>query len=389
MYNHRMKIPFNKPPKGEKSGEYLLDVLENRRYSGDYVYTKKCAEWLAKKVPDAEGLRNRVLMTTSGSHALDMAAWLSGVGPGDEVIMPSYTFPATANAFVGCGATIKFVDIRPDTMNIDENLIEAAITPKTRAIVPVHYAGVSCEMDVINQVAQDHGLKVIEDAAQAILSEYANQPCGGMSDFGCFSFHETKNFTMGEGGAIVIRDREDAEHAEIIREKGTNRSQFFRGQIDKYTWVDWGSSYLPSEFLCAFLWSQLEMAGEITRDRITSWNLYTEGLRELGPNGKGSIDLPHVPGHCVQNGHMFYIKVRDVDERGRLILFLKEAGINTVFHYVPLHSSPAGRKFGRFVGKDRYTTKESERLLRLPLFYGLGEEEISYVIEKIKAFYSV
>ena len=268
-------------------------------------------------------------------------------------------------------------------MNIDENLIEAAITPKTKAVVPVHYAGVSCDMDSVSRLAREYALKVVEDSAQALMSTYKNKPCGGISDFGCFSFHETKNFTMGEGGALIIRDLESAERAEIIREKGTNRSQFFRGEIDKYTWVDWGSSYLPSEFLCAYLWSQLEMADGITQDRLKSWNLYYKELRELGPEGKGLIDLPHIPDECVHNGHMFYIKTKDIEERGRLLAWLKQEGIGAVFHYVPLHSAPAGR----FNGEDRYTTKESDRLVRLPMFYGLKEEEIIYVADKIKEFY--
>ena len=385
-----MRIPFNRPPMTNKSGKYLLEVMEGNKYSGDGTFTKKCVEWMEREITttlDEKGSAGKALMTTSGSHALDMAAYLCGIEPGDEVIMPSYTFSSTANAFVGCGANIVFVDIRPDTMNIDENLIEAAITSKAKAIVPVHYAGVACDMDKISHIAQEYGLRVIEDSAQALMSTYKMKPCGGMSDFGCFSFHETKNFTMGEGGALIINDRNDKERAEIIREKGTNRSQFFRGEIDKYTWVDWGSSYLPSEFLCAYLWSQLEMADEITHDRLKSWSLYYRELRELGPEGKGLINLPHIPDECVHNGHMFYIKTKDLEERGRLLAWLKQEGIGAVFHYVPLHSAPAGLKFGRFSGEDRYTTKESDRLVRLPMFYGLREDEIGYVTDKIKEFY--
>ena len=377
-----MKIPFNKPPMTNKSGEYLLEVLESLRYSGDGAFTKKCTQWLEGAMGSG-----RVLMTTSGTHALEMAAYLCGISAGDEVIMPSYTFSSTANAFLGYGAAIVFVDIRPDTMNIDEKLIEAAITPKTKAIVPVHYAGVSCEMGEINKIALKHGLKVVEDAAQALTSAYAGAPCGAMSDFGCFSFHETKNFTMGEGGAIAIKNAAAFEQAEIIREKGTNRSKFYRGEIDKYTWIDCGSSYLPSEFLCAHLWSQLEMADEIIANRLESWDLYYDGLRGLGPEGKGVIGLPYIPGKCKHNGHIFYIKAKDIDERDKLLLWLKQAGIGAVFHYIPLHSAPAGLKYGRFFGEDKFTTKEGERLVRLPLFYGLKKSEIEYIVEKIQAFY--
>jgi len=377
-----MNIPFNKPPKTEKSSAYLLGTLESNKYSGDGPYSKKCKEW----IEDRSGAR-QALMTTSGSHALDMAAYLCGINRGDEVIMPSYTFSSTANAFVGLGATAVFVDIRPDTMNLDESLIEAAITPKTKAIVPVHYGGVSCEMDEITHIAEKYKLKVVEDAAQALLSAYKGKPCGAMSDFGCFSFHETKNFSMGEGGALVIREGKDAELAEIIREKGTNRSQFYRGSVDKYTWIDWGSSYLPSEFLCAYLWSQLEISDEITEDRLRSWDLYYEGLRGLGPEGRGLVDLPHIPDRCRHNGHLFYIKARDPEEQSRLLGRLTEKGIGAVFHYIPLHSAPAGKKLGRFHGVDRFTTKESERLVRLPLFYGLTDEEVFYIVEAIKEFY--
>ena len=381
-----------------KSSEYMAEVLASRRHSGDGKYARMCAEWIEGVVcrgsVQAGTMQGHVaseasaLMTTSGSHALDMAAWLCGIEPGDEVIMPSYTFSSTANAFVGRGATIVFVDVRPDTMNMDEGLIEAAITPKTKAIVPVHYAGVPCDMDEINRIARAHGLKVVEDAAQAVLSTYKGMPCGGLSDFGCFSFHETKNFSMGEGGALVVRRKEDRERAEIIREKGTNRSKFFRGEVDKYTWVEWGSSYLPSEFLCAHLWGQFEMAGEIVRDRLASWHLYYDGLRGLGLDGEGVIDLPYIPENCKHNGHLFYVKAKDACERDALLAWLKQEGIGAVFHYVPLHSAPAGQKYGRFCGEDRYTTKESERLLRLPMFYGLKEDEIAYIVGKVKEFYA-
>jgi dTDP-4-amino-4,6-dideoxygalactose transaminase len=376
-----MTIQFNKPPRVESSGEYLLDALRRGKYSGDGYYTKKCSAWIAGAVGSCD-----VLMTTSGSHALDMAARLCGVGQGDEVIMPSYTFSSTANAFVGLGAEIVFVDIRPDTMNLDEALVEAAVTPKTKAVVPVHYAGVACDMDAICEIAERHDLMVVEDAAQALMSSYKGKPCGGLSNFGCFSFHETKNFTMGEGGALVVRDKAARECAEIIREKGTDRSKFFRGEVDKYSWVDWGSSYLPSEFLCAHLWSQLEVAAEITADRLRSWNLYYDLLGDLGPQGAGRMELPAIPEECAHNGHMFWIKVGGLDERTRLIDYLKNNGVNSVFHYVPLHSAPAGRKYGRFFGEDRYTTNESERLLRLPMYYGLKPEEIEYIAEVLHRF---
>jgi len=377
-----MKIPFNRSPITGTTNKYISDVLTSARLSGDGAFSKDCSEWL-KKVLSVEF----ALLTTSGSHALDMAAHLCEIQPGDEVIMPSYTFSSTANAFLGKGAKIVFVDIRPDTMNIDEKLVEQAVTLKTKVLVPVHYAGVGCEMDAINAVAKDYSLLVVEDAAQAIMSKYKGRPLGALSDFGCFSFHETKNFSMGEGGALVFHKKSVLERAEIIWEKGTNRSKFFRGQIDKYSWVDWGSSYLPSELNAAYLWSQLEIADEITKDRVSSWNLYYDLLSELGQAGKGLIELPIIPKNCEHNGHMFYIKVKDLDERSSLITCLKESGITAPYHYVPLHSSKAGKKYTTFYGKDEYTTKESERLLRLPLFYKLLEEDIIYITDRIKAFY--
>ena len=328
-----------------------------------------------------------VLLTTSGSHALDMAANLCDIEPGDEVIMPSYTFSSTANAFLGRGAKIVFIDIRPDTMNMDEKLLEQAITQRTKIVVPVHYAGVGCDMDTICAIAKEYNLFVVEDAAHAIMSKYKGKPLGSISDFGCFSFHETKNFSMGEGGAFVIHDESIMERAEIIREKGTDRSKFFRGEIDKYSWVDWGSSYLPSELNAAYLWSQLETADDIIQARVASWNMYYDMLDELGPEGKGFIELPYIPDDCEHNGHMFYIKVKDLDERTRLIAKLKEAGVTAPYHYVPLHSSRAGEKYSVFNGKDIHTTKESERLIRLPIFYGLTEEEIGYIVENIKALF--
>jgi len=325
------------------------------------------------------------LLTTSCTHATELAALLAEVKAGDEVIMPSYTFVSTADAFVLRGAIPVFVDIRPDTMNIDETKIEAAITEKTVGIVPVHYAGVACEMDTIMDIAKRHNLWVIEDAAQGIMSTYKGKALGTFGEFGCFSFHETKNYSMGEGGALLIRDEKYIEDAEIIREKGTNRSKFYRGQIDKYTWVNYGSSYLPSDMNAAYLWAQLEMAEEINNWRLGVWKQYKEELDIL--QEKGVIELPTVPKECVHNAHMFYIKAKDIEERTELEKFLKENGVWAVFHYIPLHSAPAGRKYGRFHGEDIYTTKESERLLRLPLYYGLKTEEVSYICEKVKEFY--
>jgi dTDP-4-amino-4,6-dideoxygalactose transaminase len=327
----------------------------------------------------------KVLLTTSGTSALDMAMLLCGLKPGDEVILPSYTFSSTANAAVLCGAKLVFVDIRPDTMNIDETKIEEAITEKTRVIVTVHYAGVACEMDSIMDIARRHNLKVVEDAAQGVMAQYKGQYLGTIGDFGCYSFHETKNYSMGEGGAIVINDPAYIERAEILREKGTNRSKFFRGQVDKYTWVDFGDSFLPSELNAAYLWAQLEKAEEINNDRMNSWNTYYNALEEMDE----IIDLPTIPVECSHNAHMFYIKCRDLDERSKLIQYLKGREILSVFHYIPLHSAPAGIKYGYFAGKDRYTTTESERLLRLPLYYGLEKENVEYVCKSIRGFYGI
>lgn len=327
----------------------------------------------------------KVLLTTSCTHATEMAALLSHIQPGDEVIMPSYTFVSTADAFVLRGAVPVFVDIRPDTMNIDETLIEAAITERTRAIVPVHYAGVACEMDTIMDIARRYRLTVIEDAAQGVMSAYKGQALGTIGDFGCYSFHETKNYSMGEGGALLIKDSAKAEEAEIIREKGTNRSKFFRGQIDKYTWVDAGSSYLPSELNAAYLWAQLEKAEEINNNRLAAWNYYQQALQPLEERGR--IQLPVIPQGCVHNAHMFYIKVKDLQERTAFIEYLKKNEIGAVFHYIPLHSSPAGCRFGRFHGEDRYTTSESERLVRLPMYYNLSEDEQGYIVDKIMEFF--
>lgn len=373
-------INFNVPPYVEKSVDYIKKAIANRKICGDGEFTKLCSQWFEQKIKAP-----RVLLTTSGTTALEMAAILCDIQPGDEVIMPSYTFCSTANAFVQRGAKIIFVDIRPDTMNIDETKIEAAITEKTKAIVPVHYAGVSCEMDKITAIAKKHNLFVVEDAAQGVMSTYKNKSLGTISDFGCYSFHETKNYSMGEGGAIVVNNPKYIEKAEIIREKGTNRSQFWRGQVDKYTWMEYGSSFLPSELNAAYLWGQLEVAEEINNNRLANWNIYYTKLKPL--QGKGLIDLPFIPSDCIHNAHMFYIKVKDIEERTDLIAFLKSKDVGSVFHYVPLHSAPAGLKYGTFSGEDLYTTKESERLLRLPMYYGLTSAEVDYVCDCIFEFY--
>ena len=374
-------IYFNNPPFVGNELEYVRQAIDNQKICGDGPFTKKCSQWIESKTGTS-----KALLTTSCTHATEMAALLLDIKPGDEVIMPSYTFVSTADAFVLRGAKAVFVDIRPDTMNIDENLIENAITEHTKAIVPVHYAGVSCEMDKITELALKYNLKIVEDAAQGLLSTYKGKRLGTIGDFGCYSFHETKNYSMGEGGALLIRDPNYIEKAEIIREKGTNRSKFFRGQIDKYTWVDAGSSYLPSDLNAAYLWAQLEQADKIFDNRMKTWNLYYELLTDL--QKQGVISLPVVPENCAHNAHMFYIKAKDLDERTHLIDFLKEQGILAVFHYIPLHTAPAGKKFGVFCGEDRYTTKESERLVRLPMYYGLEEEKVVYIVNKIKDFYS-
>lgn len=373
-------ITFNVPPFIETAADYMSQSVKNRKISGDGQFTKNCHKWLEQKTGS-----KKALLTTSCTHALEMAALLADIKPGDEVIMPSYTFVSTADAFVLRGATIVFVDIRPDTMNIDETLIEDAVTSKTKAIAPVHYAGVGCEMDTIMEIAKRHNLTVIEDDAQGIMSDYKGQALGTFGTFGCLSFHETKNFSMGEGGALLINDENYFERAEIIREKGTNRSKFFRGQIDKYTWVDYGSSYLPSELNAAYLYAQLEQADKITNDRLASWNKYYELLKPLADNG--AVELPFIPDHCTHNAHMFYIKAKNLDERTRLIEYLKENDVNAVFHYIPLHSAPAGIKYGRFHGEDKFTTKESERLLRLPMYYGLTEKNIEKICDTVCKFY--
>lgn len=375
-----MMISFNVPPVVGKEQEYIAQSIQNHKISGDGIFTKRCNRWFEEKfnIPKA-------LLTTSCTHALEMSALLANIQPGDEVIMPSYTFVSTANAFVLRGAKIVFVDIRPDTMNIDENLIEAAITEKTKAIVPVHYAGVGCEMDKIQEIAKEYHLHIIEDAAQGVMAYYKGKPLGTIGDFGCYSFHETKNYSMGEGGALLIKDEDKVEQAEIIREKGTDRSKFFRGQVDKYTWVGCGSSYLPSEMNAAYLYAQLECAEQINDNRLKNWNYYHEMIENL--EKRNLIQRPIIPDYCQHNGHMYAIKVKTLEERTKLLAYLKEKGILAVFHYVPLHSSPAGKQWGRLSGKDIYTTVESEKLLRLPMYYNLTSEDIEYIVEMIKDYF--
>ena len=376
----RVRISFNRPPFVGKETEYIKEAVEkNGMICGDGPFTKKCSEWMKDRFQT-----KNVLLTTSCTHALEMAAFLADIQPGDEVIMPSYTFVSTADAFVLRGATCVFVDIRPDTMNIDETKIEEAITEKTKAIVPVHYAGVSCAMDEIMAIAKKYNLKVVEDAAQGVNAFYKGKALGTIGDFGCYSFHETKNYSMGEGGAILFQDDRYLEPAEILREKGTNRSQYFRGQIDKYTWVGYGSSYLPSDMNAAYLWAQLEEADKINDKRLSIWNFYHEELKEL--EDKGVLERPYIPEYATHNAHMYYIKVKDLRVRTKLLAYLKERGILSVFHYVPLHSATAGKKFGRFHGEDVYTTKESERLCRLPMYYSLSLEEAAEVVKALKEF---
>ena len=376
----RVRISFNRPPFVGKETEYIKEAVEkNGMICGDGPFTKKCSQWMKDRFQT-----KNVLLTTSCTHALEMAAFLADIQPGDEVIMPSYTFVSTADAFVLRGATCVFVDIRPDTMNIDETKIEEAITEKTKAIVPVHYAGVSCAMDEIMAIAKKYNLKVVEDAAQGVNAFYKGKALGTIGDFGCYSFHETKNYSMGEGGAILFQDDRYLEPAEILREKGTNRSQYFRGQIDKYTWVGYGSSYLPSDMNAAYLWAQLEEADKINDKRLSIWNFYHEELKEL--EDKGVLERPYIPEYATHNAHMYYIKVKDLRVRTKLLPYLKERGILSVFHYVPLHSATAGKKFGRFHGEDVYTTKESERLCRLPMYYSLSLEEAAEVVKALKEF---
>lgn len=373
-------INFNVPPFTGKELIYMEQAINAQKICGDGEFTKKCNEWIEKNT----GCES-ALLTTSCTHALELAALLADIKPGDEVIMPSYTFVSTADAFVLRGATPVFVDIRPDTMNIDENKIEEAITSKTRAIVPVHYAGVSCEMDKILEIAKKYNLLVIEDAAQGIMSTYKGRALGAIGDLGCFSFHETKNYSMGEGGALLMRDGKYKEDAEIFREKGTDRSKYYRGQVDKYRWMNYGSSYLPSDLNAAYLWAQLEMAEEINNARMARWNQYYELLSDL--KEKEIIELPTVPKDCVHNAHMFYIKLKDLEQRGDFIEYMKSKEVMSVFHYIPLHTAPAGLKFARFNGEDRYTTKESDRLVRLPMYYKLTEDEADYICETVHKYF--
>lgn len=374
-------INFNIPPFVGKELTYIKEAVDSYKICGDGQFTKKCNAWLEEKFN-----AQKVLLTTSGSTALDMALLLCGIEDGDEVILPSYTFSSTANAPVLAGAKLVFVDVRPDTMNIDETKIERAITDKTKAIIAVHYAGVSCEMDTILDIAKRHNLTVIEDAAQGVMSTYKGKALGTMGDFGCYSFHETKNYSMGEGGALVINNPAYNEKAEILREKGTNRAKFFRGQVDKYTWVDFGDSYLPSDLNAAYLWAQLEVADEINENRLATWNAYYEAFKPL--EEKGYIELPTIPENCVHNAHMFYIKLKDLDSRTDFIAKMKENGVCCVFHYIPLHSAPAGKKFGRFDDEDTYTTIESEKLVRLPLYYNITDDDRNHVIKCVKEYFN-
>jgi dTDP-4-amino-4,6-dideoxygalactose transaminase len=374
-------FPFNTRVYLGKEIDYIQKAIESKKISGNGEFTKKCNGFF-----EGNFGAEKAMLTTSCTHALEIAAILADIKPGDEVIMPSYTFTSTANAFVLRGAEIVFVDIRKDTMNIDETLIEEAITNRTKAVVPVHYAGVSCEMDTINHIAREHELFVIEDAAQGVMSKYKGRYLGTLGDFGCFSFHETKNYTCGEGGALIIRNMDYVERAEIIWEKGTDRHKFFRGEVDKYTWVDVGSSYLPSELNAAYLWAQLEDAEMINNDRLGTWNIYMRGLKEL--EKKGCLELPIIPEGCEHNAHMFYIKAEGLKERDAMLKHLKEKGVQAIFHYVPLHSSVAGKKFGRFHGRDINTTKESDRLLRLPMFFGIKEQEAAMIVDSVKSFFN-
>lgn len=375
-------IPFNAPPVVGTEVDYMQSAMASGKLCGDGGFTRRCQQWMEQHFGS-----KKVLLTPSCTASLEMAALLIDIQPGDEVIMPSYTFVSTANAFVLRGANIVFVDVRPDTLNIDETQIEAAITPKTRAIVPVHYAGVACEMDTIMALAAKHQLYVIEDAAQGVMSQYKGRALGTIGHIGCFSFHETKNYTAGgEGGATLINEAKLIERAEIIREKGTNRSQFFRGQVDKYTWRDIGSSYLMADLQAAYLWAQLEAAERINQQRLRLWQNYYDALQPLAASGR--IALPAVPASCRHNAHMFYLKLRDSEDRQALINWMKEAEILTVFHYIPLHSSPAGTRFGRFHGTDAFTTRESERLLRLPLFYNLSDNNQRTVISSLLSFFA-
>lgn len=373
-------ISFNIPPCTGDEIKYVKEAIDAHKICGDGMFTKKCNQWLEERFN-----AQKVLLTTSGTTALDMAAILCEFNEGDEVILPSFTFSSTATSAVLGGAKLVFVDIRPDTMNIDETKIESAITDQTKAIIVVHYAGVPCEMDTIMDIAEKYNLIVIEDAAQGVMSSYKGKPLGTIGDFGCYSFHETKNYSMGEGGAIVVNNSKYNDRAEIIREKGTNRSRFLRGQIDKYTWVDFGDSFLPSELNAAYLWGQLIHADEINNDRLATWNAYYDAFKPL--EEEGLCELPVIPNGCIHNAHMFYLKLKDLKQRTEFIQYLKEHNVLSVFHYIPLHSAPAGLKFGRFHGVDEYTTKDSNRLTRLPLYYGMTKEDREIVIQTVREFF--
>ena len=375
-------INFNVPPYIGNEMDYVRESAEiNHKICGDGPFTKKCHTWIEQRF-DVK----KALLTTSGSTALDMSAILSEIKPGDEVILPSFTFSSTATAFASAGAQLVFVDIRPDTMNIDEAKIEAAITNRTRVIVPVHYAGVSCDMDAIMALAEQYNLLVCEDAAQGVMSTYKGRALGSIADFGCYSFHETKNYSMGEGGALCLNNPNFIERAEIIREKGTDRSKFLRGQLDKYTWVDIGSSFLPSDMNAAYLWAQLEAADEINNNRLATWNAYDSAFASIARSER--IDTPTIPQDCVHNAHMYYIKCRNLDDRTQFIAYMKEHGVGCVFHYVPLHSAPAGLRYGRFNGKDVYTTSQSDRLVRLPMYYGMTKEDCETVIQTAQDYFA-
>jgi len=373
-------IGFNVPPCTGNELTYMGQALQSHHICGDGPFTARCSAFLESRF----GAR-KALLTTSGTAALDMAALLCDLQPGDEVILPSFTFSSTATAFALRGAHLVFVDIRPDTMNLDERKIESAITERTKVIVPVHYAGISCDMDAIRALAEKYGLLVVEDAAQGVMSTWHGRALGTLGDFGCYSFHETKNYSMGEGGALMLSDPRFIERAEILREKGTNRSRFFRGQVDKYTWVDLGDSFLPSELSAAHLWAQLEQADAINARRLAAWNTYDAALRPAA--GAGFFEVPTVPEGCVHNAHMYYLKCRDLAERTAFIAFMREAGIQCVFHYIPLHSSPAGQRYGVFRGADEYTTRESERLVRLPLYDGITPGDLNTVISTVLRFF--
>lgn len=374
-------IHFNIPPFVGTEFQFMKEAVENHKICGDGPFTKKCNAWLEKRFG-----AQKVLLTTSGTSALEMAALLCDLKPNDEVILPSFTFSSTATAFVLANATPVFVDIRPDTMNIDEKKIEEAITEHTKAICVVHYAGVSCEMDTIMDIAKRYNLLVIEDAAQGVMSTYKGKALGTIGDFGCYSFHETKNYSMGEGGALIINNPQYNDKAEIIREKGTNRSQFFRGQVAKYNWIDYGSSYLPSDLNAAYLWAQLQVADKINKNRLVTWNTYNEAFRPLSKSG--IIQIPTIPKDCIHNAHMYYIKCKNLQTRQAFIKFMKDNNILCVFHYVPLHSAPAGLRFGRFSGVDEYTTSHSDRLVRLPMYYDMKENDLRQVIETTLKFFT-